>query len=81
MSISEEEISSVIKKLYPSKAAGSDGIPFLVLKGPGSPLVSFLKPLFQACINLSYYPIAFCHCNTVPLTKPGKEDYLAPRAW
>jgi DMSO/TMAO reductase YedYZ molybdopterin-dependent catalytic subunit len=32
MSISEEEISSVIKKSHPFKAAGSDGIPFFVLK-------------------------------------------------
>jgi hypothetical protein len=81
MSISEEEISSVIKKSHPFKAAGSDGIPFFILKCLGSPLVSFLKPLFQACINLSYHPTAFCHCNTVPLRKPGKEDYSAPGAW
>jgi hypothetical protein len=32
MLISEEEISSVIIKLHPFKAAGSDGIPFIVLK-------------------------------------------------
>jgi hypothetical protein len=28
--------------------------------------VSFLKPLFQACIDFFYHPTAFCHCNTVP---------------
>jgi hypothetical protein len=31
MSIAKEEISSVIKNLYSFKAAGSDGMPFLVL--------------------------------------------------
>ncbi len=81
MSISEEEISSVIKKLHPFKAAGSDGIPFFVLKCLRSPLVSFLKPLFQACIDISYQPTAFCHYNTVPLRKPGKGDYSVPGAW
>jgi hypothetical protein len=75
MSISENEIASVIKKSHPFKAAGSDGIPFFVLKCLGSPLVSYLQPLFQACISLSYHPTAFCHCNTVPLRKPGKGDY------
>jgi hypothetical protein len=45
MPISEEEISSVIKILHCFKAAGSDGIPFFLLKCPGSSLVSFLKPL------------------------------------
>jgi hypothetical protein len=81
MSISEEEISNVIKKPQPFKAASSGGIPFFVLKCLGSPLVSFLKPLFQACINLSYHPTAFCHCNTVSLRKPGKGDYSVPGAW
>jgi hypothetical protein len=81
MSISEDEIASSIKKSHPFKAAGSDGIPSFVLKCLGSPLVSYLQPLFQACINLSYHPTEFCHCNTVPLRKPGKGDYSAPGAW
>jgi hypothetical protein len=80
MSISEEEISSVIKMSHPFKAAGSDGIPFFVLKCLGSSLVSYLQPLFQACIDFSYHPVAFCHCNTIPLRKPGKGNYSAPGA-
>jgi hypothetical protein len=52
MSISEDEIASIIKKWHPSKAACSDGIPFFVLKCLGSPLVSYLQPLFQACTNI-----------------------------
>ncbi len=81
MSISEEEISSVCKKSHPFKAAGSDGIPFFDLKCLGSLLVFFLKSLFQACIEYSYHPTAFFHCNTVPLRKPGKGDYSVPGAW
>jgi hypothetical protein len=61
MLISEEEISAVIKKSHPFKAAGSNGIPFFVLKCLGPSLVSYLQPLFQACIDLSYHPLAFCH--------------------
>ncbi len=59
MSILDEENLIVIKKLHPFRAAGSDGIPFFVLKCLGSPLVSFLKPLFQASTYLSYNPTAF----------------------
>jgi hypothetical protein len=81
MLISQEEISSVIRKLHPFKAAGSDGIPFFILKCLGSPLVSFLKRPFQACIDFLYHPTAFCHCNTVPLKNPGKGDYSVPGAW
>jgi hypothetical protein len=54
---------------------------FFVFKCLGGLLVSFLQPLFQACISLSYHPIAFCHCNTIRFLKPGKGDYTAPGAW
>jgi hypothetical protein len=81
MSIYEEMTSSVIRKLHPFKAAGSDGIPFFVLKCLRSPLVAFLKLLFQACIDFSYHPTAFCHCNTVPIREPSKGDYSVPQAW
>ncbi len=43
--------------------------------------MSYLQPLFHACINFSYHPTAFCYCNTIPLRKPGKGDYSAPGAW
>jgi hypothetical protein len=59
--ISEEEISSIIKKLHPFKAAGSDSIPFFVLKCLGRPLVSFLQLLLHACLNLS---ITLPHLDT-----------------
>jgi hypothetical protein len=66
MSISEEEITSVIKKLHPFKAASSDGIPFFSLKCLGSPLVSPLQPLFQACINFSCHLTAFATATPSP---------------
>jgi hypothetical protein len=78
MSFTGEEISN---KSHPFKVAGSDGIPLFILKCHGSPLISFLKPLFKACIYVSYDPTAFCHSNTVPLSKPGKGDYSVPVAW
>ncbi len=81
MSDTEEEICAVIKTSHPFEAAGSVGIPFFVLKCLGSSLVSYLQPLFQACIGFSYHPLAFRHCNTIPLRKPGKGDNSAPGAW
>jgi hypothetical protein len=39
------------------------------------------KPLFQACIDFSYHPNAFCYYDTVSLRKPGKGDYSVPGAW
>ncbi len=81
MSTSEGDISSVIKKALPFKAAGGDSIIFFNLKCLGNSLVSYLQPLFLACVNFSYHPTTFCHCITVPLRKTGKGDYSAPEAW
>ncbi len=78
MSVSEDEILSVIKKLHLFQAAGSNGIPFFILKCLGCLLVSYLQPLFQACINLSCHPTAFCHCDTILLRKPGKGTTQPP---
>jgi hypothetical protein len=59
LSTSKEVIFSSFKMSYPFNAAGSDGIPFFVLKSLRSSLVSYLKPLFQACIDFSYFPTVF----------------------
>jgi hypothetical protein len=60
--------------LHPFKAAGSNGIPFFVLKCLGSPLMSFLNLFLQACIHFSHHPTAFCCYNIILLRKPGKGD-------
>ncbi len=80
MSISKEEVLSVITKLHSLKATGSNCIPDFVLKLLGHLLASYLMPIFYACINLSYHPTTFCHFNTVLLRKLGKGDYSVPRA-
>jgi hypothetical protein len=43
--------------------------------------VTFLKPCFQACIDLTFYLIAFCHYNTIFPGKLGREHYSVPEAW
>jgi hypothetical protein len=65
MSISEEEITSVIKKSHPYKAAGSDGISFFVLKCLESPLVLFSSPSFKPA---STYPTVPLHSTTATLS-------------
>jgi hypothetical protein len=51
------------------------------LKLLGRPLLEYLQPLFQACLQFSYHPLHFKHSSTVVLRKPGKGDYSAPCAW
>jgi hypothetical protein len=81
LSTSEEEFSSIIKKLPPFKASGSDDYLFFALKCLQSPLVSFLTPLVQVCSNFFYCLTAFCHCNIVSLWTLGKGDDLVPCVW
>jgi hypothetical protein len=48
--VTDEEMSSVIEYSHHSKAVGSDGIPFFLLKCLESNLVSYFQPLFLTCI-------------------------------
>jgi hypothetical protein len=79
--ISIEEILPFMNMLHPFKAAVCQGIPFFTIKFLRSLLVSLINPLFLACINFSYYPIAFCHCNTVLLRKLSKGNNSVSAAW
>ncbi len=79
--ISLDEIASALSKASSYKAPGPDQLPMFFLKLLGRPLLEYLQPLFQACLQLSYHPLHFKHSSTVVLRKPGKGDNSAPGAW
>ncbi len=76
-----DKLASALSKAHLHKAPGPDGILMFFLKLLGRPLLEYLQPLFQACLQFSYHPLHFKHSSTVALRKPGKGDYSAPAAW
>jgi hypothetical protein len=70
-SVTLEEIASTLSKARLHKAPGPDGIPMYLVKLLGKPLLGYLQPLFEACIQLLYHLLRFKQSSTVALKKPG----------
>ena len=81
MIITRSEVSKALHQLKPDKAPGPDGISNRILKACAEKLVELLKPLFQACVTLSYHPRAFKMANTIVLRKIDKGNYTTPKAY
>jgi hypothetical protein len=78
MSIAEEEISLVVKKLYALKAAGSDGIPFFYFKMFWEPSYLFSSATLS---SLNHFFLSF-HCllslQQCPLEKARQRGLFGP---
>ena len=47
----------------------------------GEPIIGAIVHLFQASMEVGYYPTQFQEANTVILKKPAKKDYLEPKLY
>ena len=81
--ITKKEVCQAVQRAAPNKAPGPDGIPNLTLhRALAIPaFLSHLTNLFNACLQLGYYPEHFQKSTTVVLRKPGKLDYADPKAY
>lgn len=79
--ITEAEIERDIRKAAPNKAPGTDGITNSILQKVLDLLLPTLYQLFNASLNLGYFPQHFRQSITVVLRKPGKEDYSIPKSY
>ncbi|CAK1587705.1 unnamed protein product [Parnassius mnemosyne] len=72
ISVSNDEISSLIKGLKPKKAPGADGISNQALKHFPEQVLTLLSIIFNACFNLSYFPTTWKEATVIGIPKPGK---------
>ena len=63
------------------KAPGPLGIPTFILQQALLALKTQFVQLFQACLDLGYYPIAFKTANTIIFQKLDKDDYSQPKLY
>lgn len=73
---SPSEISHYIKTLKNRKSPGHDKVPNVVLKNLPRKGVSFLSSLFNACLDLSYFPNTWKHSEIIVIHKSGKPSSL-----
>ena len=79
--VTRSEVTESIRRLKPDTAPGPDGIANRIVKACSEKLSDLLTPLFQACIDQAYHPLAFKTANTITLRKIDKDDYTAPNAY
>jgi hypothetical protein len=73
--ITEAEIERAVRKAAPNKAPGTDGITNGTLQKVLDLILPILRQLFNASLDLGYFPRHFRQSITVVLRNPGKEDY------
>ncbi|CAK1588831.1 unnamed protein product [Parnassius mnemosyne] len=72
ITVSNDEISSLIKGLKPKKSPGADGISNQALKYFPEQVLTLLAIIFNACFNLSYFPTSWKEAIVIGIPKPGK---------
>ena len=79
--INNFRIRKALQQFKPMKTAGPDNLKPIVLHHLPECAISYLRCLYNACMQLSYTPIQWCHSNVIFMSKPGKECYLNPRSF
>ncbi len=79
--ITEWEVSEAIRSSKADNAPGPDQLPNRVLKLGSQLLIPVLTRLFQASIDLQYWPDQFKQATVVVLRKEAKPDYQDPKAY
>lgn len=68
------EVEGVISYLNPRKAPGPDKIGNLVIKKFPKCSIALITRVFNHCLKLSYFPIAWKIARVVAFPKPGKNN-------
>jgi len=79
--LTEVEIERVLKAAKGKKAPGIDGLPMLAWKNLWTYISGIIFQIFNASIDLGYYPRQWKMASIIVLRKPGKTDYTVPEAY
>jgi hypothetical protein len=79
--ITREEMSQAIKASNPGKAAGEDGLSFLVWQKLLPTVTEWIMWLYQASLDLAYVLATWKMARIVVLRKSNKPDYTKPKAY
>ncbi|GAA5990750.1 hypothetical protein JCM10908_003217, partial [Rhodotorula pacifica] len=77
----EDEVESALFGARPYSAAGSDGVPFVVLQQLWPVLRERLLPLYAASLRLGHLPRSWRDAVGIVLRKPKKGDYSLAKAY
>jgi len=75
---SSEEIRTAIEAIHSKKAPGEDGITSEILQHAYRQFPKLIYTLYNQCLRLGCFPKIWKRVKVIPITKPGKEDTIAP---
>lgn len=79
--IMEHEVMEAIRLSKGDNAPGSDGIQNLVLKRSAKTIAPLLTQIYNASLELHYWPAAWKEATVVVIRKPNKGDYHDPKSY
>lgn len=77
-----DELKNALKAIRPGRAAGKDNIPPEVIKRSGTHGLGheYLR-LFNACLDLGYFPRDWKHASVILLRKESAKDPESPKSY
>jgi hypothetical protein len=75
ITITEQDVSDILKTLNTKKAYGPDGISPRLIKEAGPSIVKVLTRLFNKSLELAKFPLAWKRANVLPIYKKA-EDFI-----
>ena len=79
--ITVQEIETAIRSSNPKKAAGIDELKFEVWRNILPSTINWIAWLYHCSLTTGYVPKKWKTAKIIPLRKPGKPDYTAPKAY
>lgn len=79
--ITEHEVQQAFKSSRGDKAPGSDNIQFKVLKEAAPVIGLLLTQVYNASLQLHYWPACWKEATVIVIRKPGKKDYCDPKSY
>lgn len=79
--ITNIRIKEALKQFKADKSAGPDKLKPIVLHNLPDCVISYLRILFNACIQTGYTPTKWCHSIVSFMAKPDKGSYVEPRSF
>lgn len=73
ITVSSKEVHAVVKALKNGKSPGPDNLPSIAIKNFSQQGYHILTEIFNACLNIYYFPKCWKVSCTVPVHKPGKD--------
>lgn len=77
----EDEVRHALETISPNKAPGGDGFTADICQRAFRCLPRTFTAIYNGCLRKGYFPSRWKSATTVVIPKPGRDDYMVPKAY